>query len=51
MDEGPRGGIESSVGQFKPEQVQALLNLINNSDEKIVDRMTGPTLGEPDWSR
>ncbi|CAH9106014.1 unnamed protein product [Cuscuta epithymum] len=51
-DEEVQTGTESLVAQLRPEHIQALLNLVN-SDSKLAntDRMTGPTLGEPDWSR
>ncbi|CAH9079262.1 unnamed protein product [Cuscuta epithymum] len=54
----PAGGSESSsstgavngLNELSKEQVHALLNLIN-IDASSCDRMSGPTLEEPDWSR
>ncbi|CAH9090508.1 unnamed protein product [Cuscuta epithymum] len=43
-------GEASALHELSREQVQALLNLIN-VDSSSSDRMLGPTLEEPDWSR
>ncbi|CAH9137903.1 unnamed protein product [Cuscuta epithymum] len=52
----PETASSSSVGSntgsvvLTTEQVQALLNLLN-TDTRSSDRMSGPVLEEPDWSR
>ncbi|CAH9111150.1 unnamed protein product [Cuscuta epithymum] len=38
------------LSQLSQEQVHALLNLLNN-ETRSSDRMAGPSLEEPDWSR
>ncbi|CAH9057894.1 unnamed protein product [Cuscuta epithymum] len=42
--------VYNALSDLSAAQVQALLNLIN-VDPGSCDRMTGPTLEEPDWSR
>ncbi|CAH9093833.1 unnamed protein product [Cuscuta europaea] len=41
---------EDVLTQLKPEQVKALINMLNTGATSVAC-MSGPTLGEPDWSR
>ncbi|XP_056682860.1 uncharacterized protein [Spinacia oleracea] len=53
-------GNVTTFADYTPEQVRTIINMLNstslnnknsNNNNAQLDKMTGPTFGEPDWSR